>query len=82
MAACRKRAGLSQEQLSELLFCARSNISKIEKNHRAPKMDFMMFWDDATNSRDALVAFFSGEEAIRLLINKLQEEGHWQEELE
>lgn len=82
MAACRKRAGLSQEKLGELLYCTHSTISKAESNTSKPKMDFVLSWADATNSKDALVAFVYGEDGVRSLINKLKEDGYWPEDPE
>jgi transcriptional regulator with XRE-family HTH domain len=82
MAACRKRAGLSQEKLGEMLFCTHSVISKHENNHSMPAMNFMMAWAEATNSKDFLVAFIYGDRGgITLLINKLKIEGYWPEEI-
>lgn len=79
MAACRKREGLSQEQLAEMLFCARSGISKVESNTTTLKADFLFSWAKATNSTDAVVSFICGEEGIRWMIDKLKSEGHWVE---
>lgn len=80
MAACRKRAGLSQEQLAEMLFCSRTVITKLENNNTVPKMDLLPAWAEATNSKEALVAFIYGEQGIRWIINKLKLEGHWPED--
>jgi transcriptional regulator with XRE-family HTH domain len=80
MAACRKRAGLSQEKLGELLYLTASAISKAETNSSKPKMDFILAWADATNSKDALSAFVYGVDGVRTLINKLKAEGYWPKE--
>ncbi|MGG1444960.1 helix-turn-helix transcriptional regulator [Brevibacillus laterosporus] len=77
MAACRIRAGLSQEKLAELLFISRSSISKLENNNLTPKMDLLMEWSEVTNSKDAVVAMICGKKGVEWLIAKLKEEGYW-----
>ncbi|TPG68656.1 XRE family transcriptional regulator [Brevibacillus laterosporus] len=77
MTACRKRAGLSQEKLAELLYISRSSISKLENNNATPNLDLFLEWGKVTNSKDAVVAMFCGKKGVGWLIAKLNEEGYW-----
>ncbi|MDB5054033.1 MAG: transcriptional regulator [Bacilli bacterium] len=76
MAACRKRAGLTQEKLAEILHCSRSSLCKIETNNKEVKFDFFVKWAIATNSKDAGLAFVFGEKDVHLLLDQLKEGGY------
>lgn len=52
----RKRAGLSQEDLSEAMHMSRSNVSRLESNKLKISFDDAIKWAQATNSQDMLIA--------------------------
>lgn len=75
MAACRRRAGLSQEQLGELLFCNASSISKYENNITNLGLEFFYEWGVATKSQDAMVSFLYMEIGVVAMVKKLKDTG-------
>ncbi|MGX9931991.1 helix-turn-helix transcriptional regulator [Virgibacillus salarius] len=52
----RKRAGLSQEDLSGVMHMSRSNVSRLESNKLKISFDDAIKWAQATNSQDMLIA--------------------------
>lgn len=65
--ACRVRAGLSQEQIAEMLHRSRSCISKFEKEHKIPDMVTFLSWLDKTNAKDVGYALVSGIDPTTIL---------------
>lgn len=65
--ACRKRAGLSQEKLAELMNRSKSCISKYEQNHKVMDMHTLFRFVDITKSQDALMAMASGMDVTAIL---------------
>jgi len=76
MAACRKRAELSQEKLALMLNYSTSKIAKIETNNQPVKMDFLMEWSKSTNSPDFALGMMYGKIGIIAMMNKLKSEGY------
>lgn len=52
----RKRAGLSQEELAEMIHISRSNISRLESDIYELKASDLFRWANATNAQDVLIA--------------------------
>lgn len=76
LAACRRRAGLTQEELASMLhYESASSISKFENNNASLSVEFALKWSNATNSKDALVALAYGSVGVVAIINKLKSEG-------
>ncbi|ADO57465.2 MULTISPECIES: helix-turn-helix domain-containing protein [Paenibacillus] len=69
MQACRVRAGLSQEEMAELLNRTQSCISKIENDHKIPDMTTLLRWVEVTGTREVLVAFLYGMDGLRMIQN-------------
>jgi len=76
MAACRKRAELSQEKLALMLNYSTSKIAKIETNNQPVKMDFLMEWSKCTNSPDFALGMMYGKIGLIAMMNKLKSEGY------
>lgn len=76
--ACRRRAGLTQEQLAAMLhYESPSTISKLENNNSSFDVELALKWSNATNSKDALVALAYGNVGVVAIINKLRSQGFW-----
>lgn len=67
MQACRERAGLTQEQLADILHRTPSCICKFEKDRKVPDMPTFMAWVQATGSSDVAVAFMCGMDGISIM---------------
>lgn len=77
-AACRRRAGLTQEQLAAMLhYESPSSISKLENNNASIGVELALKWSNATYSKDALVALAYGSVGVVAIINKLKSQGFW-----
>ncbi|MFD0868807.1 helix-turn-helix domain-containing protein [Paenibacillus residui] len=72
MQACRERAGLTQEQMAELLHRSQSCISKYEKDHKAPDVQTLIQWINITNAKEVFVAFLCGIDGVSIMQNILQ----------
>lgn len=72
MAACRKRAGLTQEKLGQLLYCEQSFISKLEQSYTIASTDFIMKWIVVTNSYDFATAIFYDEIGVAAMLYRLK----------
>ncbi|GAA4879967.1 hypothetical protein GCM10023310_70190 [Paenibacillus vulneris] len=77
--ACRKRANMTQDELSCLLDISRSAISKYERNNKIVKADFLYQLCEITNSRDAFVALVHGQEGVNWLIQRFKKAGVWED---
>jgi transcriptional regulator with XRE-family HTH domain len=54
--ALRERAGLSQKQLGDMVFCSGSMISAVETGAKPAKLDLVQRLDKALNGGGALIA--------------------------
>ncbi|MGN7403503.1 helix-turn-helix domain-containing protein [Cytobacillus praedii] len=57
---CRERAGLTQEQLAEMLHRSRSCISKIEADKKTLDAATLIRWGDATSAKEVVCAIVYG----------------------
>jgi transcriptional regulator with XRE-family HTH domain len=57
---CRERAGLTQEQLAELLHRSRSCISKLETDKKTLDAATLIKWGDVTAAKDVVIALIYG----------------------
>ena len=73
--ACRKKAGLSQEKLAELLHMSRSCISKIETGAKEATAKVMIDWVRVTQTQEVLIAYLFGMDGISIIQNILQMSG-------
>lgn len=69
MQACRERAGLTQEQMAEILHRTQACISKYENDHKVPDMPTMIRWVEATGAREVLIAFLYGMDGLNIMQN-------------
>ncbi|MGG1880163.1 helix-turn-helix transcriptional regulator [Paenibacillus cisolokensis] len=69
MQACRERAGLTQEQMAEMLHRTQACISKYENDHKVPDMPTMIKWVEATGAKEVLIAFLYGMDGMSILQN-------------
>lgn len=58
--SCRERAGLTQEQLAELLHRSRSCISKIESDKKTLDAATLIRWGDVTSAKEVVCAIVYG----------------------
>lgn len=72
---CRKKAGLSQEKLAELLHMSRSCISKIETGAKEATAKVMIDWVKVTQTQEVLIAYLFGMDGISIIQNILQMSG-------
>lgn len=72
---CRKKAGLSQEKLAELLHMSRSCISKIETGAKEATAKVMIDWVRVTQTQEVLIAYLFGMDGISIIQNILQMTG-------
>jgi len=72
---CRKKAGLSQEKLAELLHMSRSCISKIETGAKEATAKVMIDWVRVTQTQEVLIAYLFGMDGISIIQNILQMSG-------
>jgi len=72
---CRKKAGLSQEKLAELLHMSRSCISKIETGAKEATAKVMIDWVKVTQTQEVLIAYLFGIDGISIIQNILQMTG-------
>lgn len=72
---CRKKAGLSQEKLAELLHMSRSCISKIETGAKEATAKVMIDWVKVTQTQEVLIAYLFGMDGISIIQNILQMTG-------
>ena len=72
---CRKKAGLSQEKLAELLHMSRSCISKIETGAKEATAKVMIDWVKVTQTQEVLIAYLFGMDGISIIKNILQMTG-------
>ncbi|MFJ5671222.1 helix-turn-helix domain-containing protein [Bacillus safensis] len=60
----RKRAGMSQEKLAELLSRSRSCISKFENDQKMLDVPTYVRWMEATNAKEAMIATLCGVDPL------------------
>ena len=72
---CRKKAGLSQEKLAELLHMSRSCISKIETGAKEATAKVMIDWVRVTQTQEVLIAYLFGMDGISIIQNILRMTG-------
>lgn len=65
--ACRKRKGLTQEELADMLHIEQADVSRIENDRKEPPMTLFQKWALITGSTDVLVAFIAGMEGMTIL---------------
>lgn len=64
---CRTRAGFNQIQMAYALNLSQSDISKIEKDHKEPRISIFRDWTVATQSMDLGIAFLYGTELLTVV---------------
>lgn len=64
---CRLRAKLTQEQLAERLFLARSAVSKLENNKQVLDAQTLFAWIRETGTPDVAVALLYGVDATTIV---------------
>ena len=65
--ACRKRAGLTQEELAHLLHTDQANISRYESGKQEPSISFFQAWVQNTQSPEVMAAFLLGIDALTIV---------------
>lgn len=71
MRACRVRAGLSQEELADILYVNQSDISKYENDAKEPPVSLFQQWINNTQSAEVMVAFLCGMDGLGIMQNIL-----------
>jgi len=72
---CRKKAGLSQERLAELLHMSCTCISKIETGAKEATAKIMIDWVRVTQTQEVLIAYLFGMDGISIIQNILRMTG-------
>lgn len=62
----RRNAGLTQQQMADVLYTSRSDISKIEHNKMGIRAEYLLKWCKITNNPETLMALYYATEAINL----------------
>lgn len=65
--ACRERAGMSQEEIAELIHRSRSCISKFENDQKTLDVHTLIQWVNVTSAKDVMVAFLCGMDGITIM---------------
>lgn len=65
--ACRKRAGLTQEELADRLHLGQSDISRYEADKQEPTMSLFKAWTENTQSPEVMAAFLLGIDGITMI---------------
>lgn len=65
--ACRKRSGLSQEELAYRLLINQSDVSKYENDVKEPTISIVSAWAQYTQSQEVLVAFLCGVDGMTIM---------------
>ena len=65
--ACRKRAGLTQEELAYRLHTDQANISRYEAGKQEPSISFFQAWVQNTNSPEVMAAFLLGIDGVTII---------------
>ena len=65
--ACRKRAGLTQEQLAEKLHLGQSDISRYESDRQEPTISLFRAWIENTQSPEVMAAFMLGIDGLTII---------------
>lgn len=64
---CRIRAKMTQEQLAEKLFLARSAISKMENNRQVIDAPLLITWIQMTGAADVFIQLINGTDITTIL---------------
>lgn len=72
LAACRERAGYSQEELADLMNRTQSCISKFENNRKSVEAQTLVRWMDVTNAKEVLIAYLCGIDGITIMQTIMQ----------
>ncbi|MED0670562.1 helix-turn-helix transcriptional regulator [Aneurinibacillus aneurinilyticus] len=67
--ACRERAGLTQEQMAELINRSRSCISKLENDRKTLDAQTLIEWGKVTQANEVVVAFLYGMDGLGMIQN-------------
>ncbi|MNV84335.1 helix-turn-helix protein [compost metagenome] len=66
--ACRERANISQDEMSDTLHMTQSAISRIESNRQSADFDTVVKWVDACDMRALTVAYVWGFKEVENMI--------------
>ncbi|SDI18124.1 Helix-turn-helix [Alteribacillus persepolensis] len=65
--ACRKRAGMTQEELAERLHMGQSDISRYESDKQEPTISLFKAWTENTQSPEVMAAFLLGIDGVTMM---------------